>query len=85
MNSLVANSIYGYVLGFGAGLIFKRAMLGGCIGAGMGGGIAFNKCGHQFNRVEQRELAIARGFSEDKKTDYYIERLDRFRLNFFRR
>ena len=38
-------------MGFGAGILFKRSLLFACIGSGIGGGIAMNKCADSFNRL----------------------------------
>ena len=48
----MSNSIYGFILGFGAGVLFRRSVLFVCLGSGLGGGIAFNRCADAFNRLD---------------------------------
>lgn len=58
IDNLVEYSVYGFAIGLGAGIIFRRKVLFAGIGSGLGGGIAFNKCADRFNRIENIEEII---------------------------
>jgi len=41
------------------------------MGAGIGSGIAFNKCADEFNRIHTRELRVARSLKNEGKDDFF--------------
>ena len=52
------NTVKGAALGFTVGLLvlgrYKFSRFS-ALGAGVGGGIALNNCGHEFNKIQARE------------------------------
>lgn len=58
LNELSQNTLKGLALGFTIGYFFRKKFSYAAFGAGVGGGVAFNKCADEFNRIQAREHRI---------------------------
>ncbi len=66
------------------GMIFRRKFLFASVGAGIGGGIAINKCADEFNRIQAREHRVAASLNNPKNEDFKTK-IDHLRENYFKK
>lgn len=64
------NTLKGLGLGFSIGLLCRKKFSFASMGGGIGGGIAFNKCADDFNRIHAREIRVARSLKQEGKDDF---------------